>query len=69
MQELELAHYSVINARAGCGKQAEYSSFRCYYCAVITIAIRLRYDYDVSRACFHFDAIRREQKMNVNFSS
>jgi len=35
---------------------------------VITIAIRLRYDYDVSRACFHstrFDA-SGEQKMNMS---
>jgi len=33
---------------------------------VITIAIQLRYDYDVLRAPA---SIRREQKMNVNFSS
>jgi len=41
--------------------------------AVITIAIRLRYDYDPTTTyrarLLPFDAIRREQKINVNFSS
>jgi len=38
--------------------------------AVITIAIRLRYDYDPTTMCrarlLPFDAIRREQKMNMS---
>jgi len=38
--------------------------------AVITIAIRLRYDYDPTTTynarMLPFDAIRREQKMNVS---
>jgi len=33
---------------------------------MITIAIRLRFDYDVSRVPVSFDMIRREQKMNMS---
>jgi len=33
---------------------------------VIEITIRLRYDYDISRALLPFDAIRREQKFNMS---
>ena len=40
--------------------------------AVITIAIRLRYDYDPTTTyrarLLPFDAIRREQKMNMSIS-
>jgi len=38
---------------------------RASHYAVITIAIRLRYDYDVSRAPA---SIRREQKVNMSIS-
>jgi len=49
-----------------------FSSHICMFCinAVITIAIRLRYDYesdyDPTTRLLPFDAIRREQKMNMS---